>query len=134
VNDALGSESQLAGNMFVPIDLLKSVLSDLVARGKSSGSPRPWLGVQTQEVQGNVIVTRVSPDSPADKAAMRAGDVIVAVGGETVTGQADFYTRLWSRGAAGVEVRLDVLRRGTIQRVMVTSADRESYYRLKPTF
>jgi serine protease Do len=134
VNDAIGSESQLAGNMFVPIDLLKSVLSDLVARGKSSGSPRPWLGVQTQEVQGNVIVTRVSPDSPADKAAMRAGDVIVAVGGETVTGQADFYTRLWSRGAAGVEVRLDVLRRGTIQRVTVTSADRESYYRLKPTF
>jgi serine protease Do len=134
VNDAIGSESQVPGNMFVPIDLLKSVLSDLVARGRSSARPRPWLGVQTQDVHGNVIVTRVSPDGPADKAAMRPGDVIVAVAGETVTGQADFYTRLWSRGAAGVEVQLDVLRNGAIQRVTVTSADRESYYRTRPTY
>jgi len=133
VNDALGPDSQVPGNMFVPIDLLKSVLSDLVARGKSSARPRPWLGVQTQDVHGNVIVTRVSPDSPADKASMRTGDVIVAVGGETVTGQADFYTRLWSRGAAGVEIRLDVLRSGAIQHVTVTPADREAYYRVKPT-
>jgi len=134
VNDAMGSDSQVAGNMFVPIDLLKPVLNDLVAQGKSSVSPRPWLGVQTQEVQGNVIVTRVSPDSPADKAAMRPGDVIVALGGETVTSQVDFYTRLWSRGAAGVEVQLDVLRKGKLQRVTVTSADRQNYYRTKPTY
>jgi len=118
----------------VPIDLLKPLLNDLVARGKSSVSPRPWLGVQTQEVQGNVIVTRVSPDSPADQAAVRPGDVIVAVGGETVTSQVDFYTRLWSRGVAGVEIDLDVLRRGKLQRITVTSADRQNYYRAKPTY
>lgn len=134
VNDALGSDSQVAGNLFVPIDLLKPLLSDLIARGKSSTRPRPWLGVQTQEVQGNVIVTRVSPDGPADKAALRPGDVIVAVGGQSITGQADFYTRLWSRGAAGVEIPLEVLRGGKIQSVTVTSADRDSYYRAKPTY
>ena len=134
VNDAMGSASQVPGNMFVPIDLLKPVLNDLVARGKSSVSPRPWLGVQTQDVQGNVIVTRVSPDSPADQAAIRPGDVIVALGGETVTSQVDFYTRLWSRGVAGVEVHLDVLRRGKLQRITVTSADRQNYYRAKPTY
>ena len=134
VNDAMGSDSQVPGNMFVPIDLLRPVLSDLVAQGKSSVSPRPWLGVQTQEVQGNVIVTRVSPDSPADKAAMRPGDVIVALGGETVASQVDFYTRLWSRGVAGVEVHLEVLRKGKLQRITVTSADRENYYRTKPTY
>src|ERR687891_2297068 len=134
VNDALGSESQVPGNLFVPIDLLKPLLSDLIAHGKSSARPQPWIGVQTQEVHGNVIVSRVSPDSPAEAAAIRPGDVIVAVGGQTIKGQADFYTRLWSRGAAGVDVTLDVLREGKIQNITVTSADRDNYYRLKPTY
>jgi S1-C subfamily serine protease len=134
VNDAMGSDSQVPGNLFVPIDLLKPLLSDLVARGKSPARPRPWIGVQTQEVHGNVIVTRVSPDGPADSAAMRPGDVIVTLGGERITSQADFYTRLWSRGAAGVEVPLEVLRAGKIQSVTVTSGNRDSYYRAKPTY
>jgi S1-C subfamily serine protease len=134
VNDALGSDSQVPGNLFVPIDLLKPLLSDLVAHGKSSARPRPWIGVQTQEVHGNVIVSRVSPESPADAAAIRLGDVIVAIGGQIIKGQAEFYTRLWSRGPAGVEVPLDVLREGRIQKVTVTSADRDTYYRAKPTY
>jgi S1-C subfamily serine protease len=134
VNDALGSENQVPGNLFVPIDLLKPLLKDLVTHGKSSSRPRPWIGVQTQEVHGNVIVTRVSPDGPADAASIRPGDVIVALGGETIRGQADFYTRLWSRGPAGVEVPLEVLRGGKIQSITVTSADRDRYYRARPTY
>jgi len=134
VSDATGPKSQVPGNMFVPIDLLKPLLADLIARGKSSARPRPWLGVQTQEVQGNVIVTRVSPESPAAEAAIRPGDVIVGVGGNLVKGQADFYTRLWSRGEAGVEIPLDVLRDGRVQSVSVKSVDRDTYYRPRPTY
>jgi S1-C subfamily serine protease len=134
VPDAAGPNSQVPGNMFVPTDLLKPLLADLIAHGKSSARPRPWIGVQTQEVHGNVIVTRVSPDGPADGAAIRPGDVIVGVAGQVVKGQAEFYARLWSRGAAGVEVVLDVLRDGRIQRVSVRSADRDTYYRVKPTY
>jgi S1-C subfamily serine protease len=135
VNDAMGSENQVPGNMFVPIDLLKkTLLSDLVAKGKSSAQPRPWLGVQTQDVHGNVIVTRVTPDGPAEAAALRPGDVIVTLGGDVVKGQADFYTRLWSRGPAGVEIPLEVLRAGKIQNVTVRSADRDRYYRIRPTY
>jgi S1-C subfamily serine protease len=133
VNDAMGSDSQVPGNLFVPIDLLKPLLGDLVARGKSSAPPRPWIGVQTQEVHGNVIVTRVYPDSPADTA-LQPGDVIVTLGGHAITSQADFYTRLWARGRAGVEVPLDVLRGGKIQSVTVKSSDRDTYYRVKPTY
>jgi len=134
VNDATGPGSQVPGNMFVPIDLLKPMLDDLVKRGKTSARPRPWLGVQTQEVQGNVIVTRVSPDSPADDAAIRPGDVIVSLGGELVKGQADFYTRLWARGAAGVEVPLQVLRQGQLHSVTIKSIDRDRYYQARPTY
>jgi S1-C subfamily serine protease len=134
VNDAMGPRSQVPGNMFVPIDLLKPLLADLVARGKSSGTPRPWLGVQTQDVQGNVIVTRVSPGSPAEQAALRPGDVIVGIGGHAIKGQADFYTRLWAHGEAGVDVPLDVLRGGRLEQVTVKSVDRDTYYRTRPTY
>jgi S1-C subfamily serine protease len=133
VHDALGPGSQVPGNLFVPIDLLKPLLSDLVSRGKPAGPPRPWLGVQTQEVEGNVIVTRVSPDSPAETA-LRPGDVIVRLGGDVLNGQADFYKRLWARGPAGVEVPLEVLRRGRLETVSVKSIDRDRYYRARPTF
>jgi S1-C subfamily serine protease len=133
VTDAVGPNSQVPGNLFVPIDLLNPLLRDLVTRGRSSAPPRPWLGVRTQEVQGNVIVTQVSPDSPADTA-MRAGDVIVAVGGDVIKGQADFYVRLWARGKAGVEIPLDVLRDGRIQKITVKSIDRETYYRSRRTY
>jgi serine protease Do len=134
VNDALGSDSQVPGNLFVPIDLLTPLMSDLLARGKSSAPPRPWIGVQTQEVHGNVIVTRVTQDGPADAAALRAGDVLVSLAGQPIIGQADFYTRLWARGAAGVTIALEVLRGGKIQKVTVTSSDRDTYYRARPTY
>lgn len=133
VSDSIGSQTQVPGNLFVPIDLLKPLLGDLIANGKSSARPRPWIGVNTQEVQGNVIVTRVSPESPADAAAIRAGDVIVGVGGQSVKGQADFYNRLWSRGDAGVEIPLEILREGRVEKIPVKSIDRDRYYRAKPT-
>jgi S1-C subfamily serine protease len=134
VPDAAGGGSGVPGNMFVPIDLLKPLLGDLVKLGKSAAPPRPWIGVQTQEVEGNVIVMRVSSDSPADKAAIRPGDVIVKAGGQVIKGQADFYTRLWSLGKAGVDVPLEVLRGGRLQGVSIKSVDRDSYYRPKPTY
>ena len=129
----MGSSTQVPGNLFVPIDLLKPLLGDLITHGKSSARPRPWIGVNTQEVQGNVIVTRVSPESPADTAAIRVGDVIVGIGGQPVKGQADFYNRLWSRGEAGVEIPLEILREGRVEKIRVKSTDRDRYFRPKPT-
>jgi serine protease Do len=134
VPDSVGPGSGVPGNLFVPIDRLKPLLADLVARGRAAGPARPWLGVSTQDVEGNVIVTRVATGSPADQAPIRVGDVIVALGDQTIRGQADFYTRLWASGAAGREIALEVLRDGRIQRVTVKSIDRDMYYRAKPTY
>ena len=134
VNDAVDAHSQVPGNMFVPIDLLKPLLPELVARGRPAARPRPWLGIHTQDVHGNVIVTRVSPGSPADEAALSTGDVIVGIGGLPVKGQAALYTRLWSSGEAGVDIPLDVLRDGRVQSVTVRSIARDQYYRPRPTY
>ena len=134
IGDAMGTRTRVPGNLFVPIDLLKPLLGDLIATGKSSARPRPWIGLNTQEVQGNVIVTRVSTEGPAEDASIRSGDVIVGIGGQPIKGQADFYSKLWSSGEAGVDIALDVLRNGRVDKVTVKSIDRDRYFRPKPTY
>ena len=133
VGDAIGSRAQVPGNMFVPIDVIKPVLGDFIANGRSTAKPRPWIGVSSQEVQGNLIITRVSPEGPADDAGLKAGDVIVGIGGQPIKGQADFYTRLWKSGEAGAEIAVEVLKGNRVQTHKIKSIDRNRYLRSGPT-
>ncbi len=134
VGDAMGTRTNVPGNMFVPIDVLKPVLGDFIANGKSTSPPRPWIGINTQEVQGNLIVTRVSPEGPAEDGGIKVGDVIVGIGGQQVQGQADFYNKLWKRGKAGVDVQLDVLKGNRVEKYQIKSMNREEYFRPRPSY
>ena len=58
-------------NMFVPIDLLKPILSDFKLSGSSKLPLRPWLGVRTEELYGRLIVERVISGSPSEKAGIK---------------------------------------------------------------
>jgi S1-C subfamily serine protease len=133
VGDAIG-KGAVPGNMFVPIDTLKPVLGDFIANGRATTKPRPWLGITSQEVQGKVIITRVTDEGPAADAGLQAGDIIVGLGGQSLSGQADFYLRLWKSGDAGVEVTLDVLKGSKVEAVKVKSINREQHFRSKPVY
>jgi serine protease Do len=134
VREAASGEKALPGNMFVPIDALKPILTDLVKTGRRAGAPRPWLGVAADEVQGRLIVSRVSPDGPGDVAGLRVGDIILAVGDDRVQTQAEFYNRVWGRGGAGADVPLRVLQGVDVRDVTVHSIDRVDYFRPKTTY
>lgn len=129
VGDAVDQGVAFPGNMFVPIDLLKPLLGDLVAGGRARGPARPWIGLYSEEVEGHVVVTRVLPDAPAGRAGLRRGDVILGVSGQSVGGQSEFYSALWSCGAAGADVMLHVLRNRVVRRISVQTADRMDYLR-----
>jgi len=124
VQDATPGESASPGNMFIPIDLLKLVLDDLLANGKSSEPPRPWLGVYSMEALGRVLITSVADDSPAENAGVDAGDVIIAVNGREVSGLADLYRKVWATGPAGVMVELGLLRDSDVLTIAVETSDR----------
>jgi S1-C subfamily serine protease len=129
VSDALEIGAAFPGNMFVPIDLLKQQLNDLLATGRRREPPRPWLGVYSEEVQGHVVVTRVLPQSPAEQAGLARGDIILGVGGQAVGRQSEFYQRLWSSGDAGTPVVLHVLHKKTVRQLTVRSMDRMAFLR-----
>jgi S1-C subfamily serine protease len=101
----------------------------MVRTGRRKGAPRPWLGLAADEVQGRLIVARVSPDGPADAAGIKAGDIILAVDREPVRSQADFYRKVWGRGSAGTEIPLRVLQDIDIRDVRIKSIDRVEYFR-----
>jgi S1-C subfamily serine protease len=119
-------------NMFVPIDLLTPVLSDLMTTGRSGKAPRPWLGVSAEEDQGRVFVTRVTSGGPAERAALQPGDLIVKVNGKAVNGLIDFYHKVWGLGPAGTEVLLSILRGTQIQDITVRSVDRYPFLLPQP--
>jgi S1-C subfamily serine protease len=127
-------ETVVPGNMFVPIDALKPVLADLVKTGRPAGAARPWLGVAADEVQGRLIVSRVSPDGPGDLAGIQVGDIILGVGGDGVRTQAEFYRKVWSRGPAGSDIPLRVLQGVDVKELAVHSIDRIEYFRPKTTY
>jgi S1-C subfamily serine protease len=117
-------------NMFVPVDLLKPILSDLVAWGRPRKPPRPWLGLAAAEASGRVIVNRVSPSGPAEEAGLEPGDVILAVDGQAVSSLGDLYRRVWALGEAGVRVPLTVLQGTQVRAVGLESVDRYRFLKV----
>ena len=134
VGDKASRKSTRAGNMFVPIDLLKPIMDDLLAEGRRADQPHPWLGLFLEEYRGRIFVTRVAPDGPGQDAGMHVDDLILGIDGVVVNSLAEFYRTLWQRGDAGIDVPLDVVRGRTSASTIIKSGDRYQYLRLDPTF
>ena len=134
VTDAAGNAAApLRGNMFVPVDLLKPILGEMIATGRQKGSMRPWLGLSSIEDDGQLRVLRVSEGGPAESAGVEVGDIILAIGGHKVKKLEEFYRRLWSAGEPGVEVTLKLQQGGDVREVQIRSIDRFDLMRKRPT-
>jgi S1-C subfamily serine protease len=134
VRDGIAKGRESPANMFVPIDLLKPILSDLLAFGQTSEPARPWLGLYPAEADGVLVVTRVTEEGPAAKAGLRRGDLILGVDGKPVHELETFFRSIWALGSAGVVVPLDVMRSGNIHTLKVTSGDRRDSLRQRRSY
>ncbi|MBM3556740.1 MAG: serine protease, partial [Alphaproteobacteria bacterium] len=134
VQDSVRGAVAVPGNMFVPIDLLRPIFADLLANGRRSGPQRPWLGVLSNDQLGAVVITRVTPESPAAKAGLKPGDIVAGVGDKAVSSVMDFYRALWAMGDAGTSIPLAVVRRDGPVSVEVKSGNRYDYLQKKRSF
>ena len=111
-------------NMFVPIDLLKPILKDLRLFGRPNRPARPWIGAHAAEIDGSLVVIGRAKHGPARAAGLQRGDLIIGVAGTHIEDLGGLYRRIWSLGAAGVEVPLLVVRDGKKIDVRIKSANR----------
>jgi S1-C subfamily serine protease len=114
-------------NMIVPIDLLKPILDDILTYGRRNRPPRPWLGLYATEMEDKVIIVGLAGRGPAQRANLRTGDVVLAVGGTEVSELAGLFRTIWSLGDAGVEVPLLIYRDGRTFELRIPSGDRNRF-------
>jgi S1-C subfamily serine protease len=109
------------------------VAAELIARGKVR---RAWLGVAGQNVtlhrravrehdllqDEGVLVISAEPNSPAQRAGLREGDVLVELADRPIAGVDDLH-RLLPPERIGQAVELTVLRDGRVARLQITPAE-----------
>ncbi len=83
----------------------------------------PILGVMCREVEheAGVLIEVVQPNSPAHKAGLKKGDLIVEMNGDPVAGMAD-YGRVMARQRVGAVLSLTIRRGGAMRIVRVLVA------------
>jgi serine protease Do len=126
----------------IPINAAIDVANQLREKGHVT---RGRLGVGIQEVTEQLapsfklkeprgaLVTAVEPDSPAAKAGLQAGDVIVAFGGEAIDEVGDLPRRV-AQTEPGKQVTIEVLRNGEKKTLPVTVGEMPSQEaRSRPT-
>jgi S1-C subfamily serine protease len=118
---------QIQGNMAVPIDLLDPILEDMLKTGRSPHLPRPWLGMYTTEVNGQLVVAGVADNGPADQAGIQARDVVIAVEGERPATLADLFRAIWALGPPGTTATLTFSRGVQRLQAKVQTADRNDF-------
>jgi serine protease Do len=95
-----------------------------------------YIGVMMQEIdserakalrlheEGGVEITVVEQDSPAEKAGLKVGDVVLKYNGQRVEGMQQF-ARMVHETPAWREVKIDISRAGVAQTVIVKVAQRK---------
>ena len=122
------AEGTVLGNMFIPIDLVAPYLDELCEFGQRNKPPRPWLGTLIQEHEGNLVVTGVYRDCPADLAGIKPGDFILCIDDEPVNCLSDMFRKVWSMGSAGVEIPVVISTAGEMRSCLVNSIDRATFH------
>ena len=125
INTAIIANAQGLG-FAIPINLAKWVMDQILEHGKVI---RGWLGVVIQDitpgiaeavgVKEGVIVAQVVPGSPADKAGLKVGDIIVEYNGEKVRDARDLQFKVM-KTKPGTKVKLKVIRQGKEKVITVT--------------
>lgn len=117
----------------IPSNLAKSVINQLIEFGRTK---RGWLGVRiqgvTQEIAESLnfgtargaLIASVTPDGPAAKAGIEAGDIVTMFDGKPIE-EMRRLPRIVAETPVGKSVSIQVWRKGATKELTVTVAEME---------
>jgi serine protease Do len=127
INTAIIAQAQGLG-FAVPVNVAKSVMDDLISGKRLT---YPWIGVQLQDLTSELaeyfelrekygaVVAYVYPDSPAEKAGLEGGDIIIRFGNTEIKNITMLQEEVRKR-KAGDKVVIQVWRNKSYMLVTVT--------------
>lgn len=112
----------------IPAECFFDHRDELLDHGRRiSRPPRAWVGFYSYVLREHVVVAGVVPGAPAERAGLKAGDVILAMNGIPVTDRGKLYESLW-RHPPGAFITFQVFRDNTTRDIVVESADVELFF------
>ncbi len=135
INTAIARQAQGIG-FAVPIAVINRIMPDLIKYGHARKSytgimPAPVSkAFQTDSGGGGVLVKEVDADSPAAKAGIQFGDVILSLDGMAVTTPMEYLSLLESY-TPGNRIRLDLARGFETLAISVTLAELPADYGMR---
>ena len=134
INTAIYQEAEGIG-FAIPIDNARRIVNELIRFGKVR---RGWIGISVQDMtpeileffkmdkQQGILVVRIIKDSPAERAGLKAGDIVLSLDRPPINKKVDYRERV-STYPIGNTIRFDVLRDGkaAVARVRVSSIPEE---------
>jgi serine protease Do len=112
----------LTANIHVPADTYRDTWDQLVKSEKIGENP-VWLGVQADEFAKNCKLGEISKNSPAEKAGLQPGDVIVRFAGKDITTYEDMR-KLLLKQKPGDEITLQLKRGDETKELRITLGSR----------
>ena len=112
----------------IPSNMARAVVERLIADGKVT---RGWLGIRGQHVsaalaqqwglktKSGILLTEVVPDSPAAKAGLELGDVVLSVGGRRINRIEELRAQV-ATARIGARLKLEIERNGQTRELEVT--------------
>jgi serine protease Do len=132
INTAIVASGQGIG-FAIPVNMAKDIIAQLKSKGEVT---RGWMGVGIQDLtpelaeyykvkgETGVLVTQIFEGDPADKAGIKANDIITAVNGEPVTSSRELSRRIAALGV-GQKAKITIMRDGREKSVTVETAKRQ---------
>lgn len=123
-----GTGGYMGLSFSIPIDVAMDVVQQLKTNGKVT---RSYLGVMLQDIDRNLaeayklpkpegsLINQVTSKSPAEKAGLKSGDVILKINGSSISRTSDLLNVL-NRVAPSQTVQLEVLRDDKVRTISAT--------------
>lgn len=114
-------------SLAIPVELFLAHREALES-GEGKHSRRAWVGFFPQAFDGGVLLSGIVNGSPAEKAGLARGDLLLSVEGKPVSSLRELYREIW-RKEPGDTISVQILRDSAIRIVEIVAADRYLFFK-----